>query len=78
MSVTPEPSPRPPLQPSPSLLQLSDVVRYVDEIAPLIGLSIPPECREGVARNLAGLLAAGALLGEFPVGDTETAPVFEP
>jgi hypothetical protein len=77
MSVTPEPSPRPPLQPSPSL-QPSDVVRYVDEAAPLIGLPIPPECREGVARNLAGLLAAGALLGDFPVGDTETAPVFEP
>jgi hypothetical protein len=24
------------------------------------------------------ILAAGALLGDFPVGDTETAPVFEP
>ena len=71
MSTPPPPSPRP-------VLQLSDVARYVDEIAPLIGLPIPPECREGVARNLAGLLAAGALLGEFPVGDTETAPVFEP
>ena len=77
MSVTPQPSPRPPLQPSPSL-QLSDIVRYVDEAAPLIALPIPPECREGVARNLAGLLAAGALLGDFPMGDTETAPVFEP
>jgi Protein of unknown function (DUF4089) len=77
MSVVPEPSPRPSLQASPSL-QPSDVARYVDEAAPLIGLPIPPECREGVARNLAGLLAAGALLGEFPVGDTETAPVFEP
>ena len=77
MSVTPEPSPRPPRQPSPSL-QLSDVVRYVDETAPLIDLPIPPECREGVARNPAGLLAAGALLADFPVGDTETAPVFEP
>jgi len=77
MSMTQEPSPRPPLQASPSL-QSSDVVRYVDETAPLIGLPIPPECREGVARNLAGLLAAGALLGEFSVGETETAPVFEP
>jgi hypothetical protein len=77
MSVTPEPSPRPTLQASPSL-QSSDVVRYVDETAPLIGLRIPPECREGVARNLAGLLAAGVLLGDFPVGNIETAPVFEP
>lgn len=67
MSATPEPSPKP-----------SDVVRYVDDAAPLLGLSIPPECREGVARNLAGLLAAGRLIGDFPVGDTETAPVFQP
>ena len=77
MSVTPQPSPRPPGQSSPPR-QASDVVRYVDEIAPLIDLPIPPECREGVARNLAGLLAAGALLGDFPLGDAETAPVFEP
>ena len=71
MSVTPEASPQPSPQPS-------DVARYVDETAPLLGLRIPPECREGVTRNLAGLLAAGAVLGEFPVGDTEPAPVFEP
>ena len=54
------------------------VGRYVDESAPLIGLTIPPECRDGVVRNLAGLLAAGLLLGEFQVGETELAPVFEP
>jgi len=54
------------------------VARYVDESAPLIELPIPAECREGVVRNLAGLLAAGLLLGEFPVGETETAPVFAP
>ena len=54
------------------------VARHVDEAAPLIGLSIPPECREGVVRNLTGLLTAGLLLAEFPVGETETAPVFEP
>jgi len=54
------------------------VGRYVDESAPLIGLTIPPECRDGVVRNLAGLLAAGLLLGEFHVGETESAPVFEP
>ena len=56
----------------------ADVARYVDEVAPLLGLPIPPECREGVARSLAGLLSAGALLGDFPVGDAETAPVFQP
>ena len=58
--------------------ELSDVARYVDEAAPLLGLPIPPQCREGVARNLSGLLAAGLLISDFPVGDTETAPVFEP
>ena len=54
------------------------VARYVDETAPLIGLPIPAECREGVVRNLTGLLAGGFLLSELAVGDTETAPVFEP
>jgi hypothetical protein len=71
MSTTPEASPRP--SPGPF-----DVARYVDEAARLLGLRIPPECREGVERNLAGLFAAGNLIGDFPVGDTETAPVFQP
>jgi Protein of unknown function (DUF4089) len=54
------------------------VARYVDEVAPLLGLPIPAACREGVVRNLTGLLAAGDLLGGFPLSDEETAPVFEP
>lgn len=54
------------------------VGRYVDETAPQIGLPIPVECRDGVVRNLTGLLAAGVVLSEFPLGDAETAPVFEP
>jgi hypothetical protein len=29
-------------------------------------------------RNLSTLLAAGFLIGDFPVGEAETAPVFEP
>jgi Protein of unknown function (DUF4089) len=56
----------------------ADVARYVDEIAPLLGLPIPAACREGVVRNLAVLLAAGLLIDDFPVGDAETAPVFRP
>jgi len=67
MSASPAPSPDP-----------GDVARYVDQVAPLLGLTIPPECREGVARNVGLLLAAGLLIGDFPVGDTETAPVFRP
>jgi hypothetical protein len=56
----------------------ANVARYVEEIAPLLGLPIPPPCREGVERNLALLLAAGLLIDDFPVGDAETAPVFRP
>jgi hypothetical protein len=69
MSGAPEPAPRP---------DLTEVARYVDEVAPFLGLAIPAECRDGVARNLAMLFAAGALVRDFPVGDAETAPVFEP
>jgi hypothetical protein len=64
-----------PARPSPDA---ADVARYVDEIAPLLGLPIPAACREGVVRNLAVLLAAGLLIDDFPVGDAETAPVFRP
>jgi len=67
MSASPAPSPDP-----------ADVVRYVEQVAPLVGLAIPPACREGVVRNLTVLLAAGLLIDEFPVGDAETAPVFSP
>jgi hypothetical protein len=67
MSASPRPSP-----------DAASVARYVEEIAPLLGLPIPPECREGVERNLALLLAAGLLLDDFPVGEAETAPVFRP
>ena len=64
-----------PTRPSPDP---ANVARYVDEIAPLLGLPIPPACREGVERNLAVLLAAGLLIDDFSLGDAETAPVFRP
>ena len=64
-----------PTRPSPDP---ANVARYVEEIAPLLGLPIPPACREGVERNLALLLAAALLIDDFPVGDAETAPVFRP
>jgi len=67
MSGAPEPVPKP-----------ETIARYVDEVAPLLSLTIPAECRDGVARNLSILFAAGALIRDFPVGDAETAPVFEP
>ena len=46
----------------------ANVARYVAEIAPLLGLPIPPACREGVERNLAVLLAAGLLIGDVLLG----------
>ncbi|HEV8530003.1 MAG TPA: DUF4089 domain-containing protein [Methylomirabilota bacterium] len=64
--------------PGPADVGQGEVRQYLEHVAPLLGLTIPPECREGVARNLAILLAAGALVRDFPVGDTETAPVFKP
>jgi hypothetical protein len=64
-----------PARPSPDP---ANVARYVDEMAPLLGLPIPAACREGVVRNLAVLLAAGLLIDDFAVGDAETAPVFRP
>jgi len=73
MSSAPEPPSKPELAPKPE-----KIARYVDEVAPLLGLTIPAECRDGVARNLAMLFAAGALIHDFPVGGAETAPVFEP
>ncbi len=73
MSDAPEPASKPELAPKPE-----NIARYVDEVAPLLGLTIPAECRDGVARNLAILFAAGALVRDFPVGGAETAPVFEP
>ena len=63
---------------TPSSPDSANVARYVEEIAPLLGLPIPPACREGVVRNLALLLAAGRLIDDFPVSDVETAPVFRP
>ncbi len=67
MSGAPEPASKP-----------EKIARYVEEVAPILGLTIPAECREGVVRNLAILFAAGALIRDFPVGGAETAPVFEP
>jgi 1-carboxybiuret hydrolase subunit AtzG-like protein len=64
--------------PDPADVGQGDVRQYVEQVAPLLGLALPPECREGVTRNLAILLAAGALIRDFPVGEAETAPVFKP
>jgi hypothetical protein len=52
---------------------------YVDETARRVGLPIAPEHRPGVVQFTGGLLAAAALVMEFPLpDDVEAAPVFRP
>jgi hypothetical protein len=48
-------------------------------MAPLVGLTIAPAWREGVATHLAAAVAAAALMAEWPQDDdAEPAPVFRP
>jgi hypothetical protein len=52
---------------------------YVEQMAAALSLPIDPAWRDAVARNLAGHLAAGRLLMDFPLPDEpEPAPTFEP
>jgi Protein of unknown function (DUF4089) len=52
---------------------------YAERVAAAIGLPLPPERKAAVAQQLAGLLAAAALVLDFPLPeDVEPAPVFEP
>jgi hypothetical protein len=56
-----------------------DVAEYAERAAAAIGLPLDPERRPAVGQQLAGLLAAAALVLEFPLPDeVEAAPVFEP
>ena len=51
----------------------------VTDLAARLGLAIDPAWLPAVAEQLAGLLAAGALVAEMPLPDeVEGAPVFEP
>ncbi|MEJ0035007.1 MAG: DUF4089 domain-containing protein [Gammaproteobacteria bacterium] len=51
----------------------------VAELVKLFGFDIPKEFREGVAAQLASLLAQAELVTSFPLRDeTEPAPVFTP
>jgi hypothetical protein len=55
------------------------IAAYVDHAAPLMGLELTPEQREGVIRNLAVTFAVARLVMEFPLGDdVDAAPVFQP
>jgi 1-carboxybiuret hydrolase subunit AtzG-like len=52
---------------------------YAERAAAAIGLPLDPERRPAVGQQLAGLLAAAALVLDFPLPDeVEAAPVFGP
>ena len=55
------------------------IASYVDHAAPLMGLTLTPEQRDGVIRNLATTFAVAQLVMEFPLpDDVDAAPVFHP
>lgn len=55
------------------------IAAYVDHAAPLVGLALTPEQREGVIQNLGVTLAVARLVMEFPLpDDIDAAPVFQP
>ena len=56
-----------------------DLGAHVDRAAALIDLTIAPEHRPGVVQAMGVIVAAAALVMEFPLpDDVEAAPVFEP
>jgi hypothetical protein len=61
-----------------SVNDLTTIASYVDHAAPLMGLTLTPEQREGVIKNLAMTFEVAQLVMEFPLPDeVDAAPVFE-
>jgi hypothetical protein len=61
------------------MIDPATVAAYVDHAAPLMGLHLTPEQREGVIKNLVTTFAVARLVMEFPLpDDVDAAPVFEP
>jgi len=55
------------------------VILYAERMAAAVGLPLDPARKAAVAQHLALLLAAAALVLEFPLPEeVEAAPVFEP
>ena len=56
-----------------------EMVLYAERAAAAIGLPLDPARKAAVAQQLGAMLAAAALVLEFPLPDeVEAAPVFEP
>ncbi len=51
----------------------------IDAMSPLVGLTVAPAYRAGVAAHLTAAIAAAGLMADWPQGDhAEPAPVFRP
>jgi hypothetical protein len=58
---------------------LAAIAAYVDQAAPLMGLTLTAEQRDAVIRNLAVTMQVAALVMDFPLpDDVDAAPVFHP
>jgi hypothetical protein len=56
-----------------------DFGQFVDLMAAVVELPIPPEYRQGVVENFERITTVAQLVLEFPLPeDIEAAPVFEP
>lgn len=65
--------------PAPPDAMAFDPEAVIDAMAPLLGLDIKPESRDGVAANLRIVAAMAALVMDAPQDDgAEPAPVFRP
>ena len=67
------------MNPEPSPAPMSDLEAYVDCMAQLLQLSIPPEIRPSVIENFARARAIAQPLLDFELpDDIEAAPIFKP
>jgi hypothetical protein len=56
-----------------------DPARYVEEAAPLMGITLDPAHKPGIVENMARLAAMADLVMGFPLPEeTELGPVFRP
>lgn len=58
-------------------VRLPDIEQWIEAMAPVVGVAIPPERRAGVKANLKTAAKLAALLDKAPLADeTEPAPVY--
>ena len=63
----------------PDELKPGDIEAFVDQMAAMVGLPIPPDCRSGVVANVTRTAAITRLVLDFPLPvEGESAPRFEP